>query len=272
MLMRFNPRALGRRVAELEEHVAGLRGHRDELRKKVQDFTRDRRLDYVFVLTYGRSGSTLVQGLLNSIPGYLIRGENRQILRHLWEYDKAGMAERATQRRKQRKRGAAPGSSDVTSPLFGMDHYSHRQAVAYSRKLAVRTILRPEPDTRVTGFKEIEWGEDDTPAYVEWLREVFPGARFVINTRDLSEVAQSAWWAEDPDAAVDLERREKILMELKASLGDAAFHIRYDEFTTDPAALRGLFEWLGEEWDEERVRSALGTRHSFRPRRAREDA
>ena len=31
-------------------------------------------------MTYGRSGSTLVQGLLNSIPGYLIRGENSAAL------------------------------------------------------------------------------------------------------------------------------------------------------------------------------------------------
>jgi hypothetical protein len=29
-----------------------------------------------FVVTYGRSGSTLLQGLLNSIPRYCIRGEN----------------------------------------------------------------------------------------------------------------------------------------------------------------------------------------------------
>ena len=36
-----------------------------------------RELDYVFVMTYGRSGSTLLMGILNSIPGWLLRGENR---------------------------------------------------------------------------------------------------------------------------------------------------------------------------------------------------
>lgn len=262
MLTRLNPRALGRRVAELEEQVA-------RLQRRIGEFERDRHLGYVFVLTYGRSGSTLVQGLLNSIPGYLVRGENRQILRHVWEFDKAGQAERATQRRKQRKRGVEPGSSDVTSPLFGMDNFAHRQALVYARKLAVRTLLRPEPDTRVVGFKEIQWGEEDTPAYVEWLQKVFPGARFVINTRELSAVAKSAWWAEDPEAADDLARREEILLGLRESLGDAAYHIRYDQFTEDPTVLRGLFEWLGEDWDEQRVRAVLGTRHSFRPTKER---
>src|SRR5471032_449985 len=30
----------------------------------------------LFIVTYGRSGSTLLQGLLNAIPGYRIYGEN----------------------------------------------------------------------------------------------------------------------------------------------------------------------------------------------------
>lgn len=260
------PRPGSRRIAELEQQVTVLTEQRDRLRRRIDTFERDRRLDYVFVVTYGRSGSTLVQGLLNSIPGYLVRGENRQIMRHLWAFDKEGLAERMTQRRKQRKRGAEVGSSDATSPLFGMDNFAHRAALNYVRKIAVRTLFRPEDDTRVTGFKEILWGEEDTPEFVAWLQEVFPGAKFVINTRDLSAVAQSAWWAEDPDAVADLQRREAILLALRDQLGDAAYHIRYDEFTEDPTVLRGLFDWLGEAWDEERVRAVLGKRHSFRPK------
>ena len=30
-------------------------------------------MDHVFVMTYGRSGSTLLMGILNSIPGWLLR-------------------------------------------------------------------------------------------------------------------------------------------------------------------------------------------------------
>ena len=40
-------------------------------------------MDHVFVMTYGRSGSTLLMGILNSIPGWLLRGENRHAMRHL---------------------------------------------------------------------------------------------------------------------------------------------------------------------------------------------
>ena len=40
---------------------------------------------HLFVITYGRSGSTLLQGLLNSIDGMLIRGENNNVVVNLFQ-------------------------------------------------------------------------------------------------------------------------------------------------------------------------------------------
>ncbi len=269
VLSRVTRRLARSHIRPRDELINELRAERDRAQARVRQFDRDEHLRYVFVVTYGRSGSTLVQGILNSIPGYLIRGENRQILRHVWAYDAAGLAERRVQRRKQRLRGAEEGTSEPTSPLFGMDNYAHRAALRFARKLAVATILRPEPETRVAGFKEILWGEPDTPEFVRWLCEVFPDAKFVINTRDLESVSQSAWWADDPAALVELREREAMVLRLRDDLGAAAYHVVYDEFTADPSILRGLFEWLGETFDEEAVRDVLDVRHSFRPRKER---
>ncbi len=52
-------------------------------------------------MTYGRSGSTLVQGILDSIPGYLIRGENRDALPHLFAYHQTLVKEAARVTRKE---------------------------------------------------------------------------------------------------------------------------------------------------------------------------
>jgi len=38
----------------------------------------------VLIITYDRSGSTLLQGILNSIDGCLIRGENNGFCLHLF--------------------------------------------------------------------------------------------------------------------------------------------------------------------------------------------
>ena len=39
----------------------------------------------VLIVTYGRSGSTLLQGILNNIDGVLVRGENNNFIYGLYE-------------------------------------------------------------------------------------------------------------------------------------------------------------------------------------------
>ncbi len=130
------------------------------------------------------------------------------------------------------------------------------------RRLALDTVIRPERDTRVAGFKEIRWYHDDLEDYVAWLREVFPGARFLVNTRDHADVLQSKWWATEEGAAERLTGIERRILALADALGDAADRVHYDEYVADPTVLRGMFAWLGEEFDEAAVRAVLAVRHS----------
>ena len=41
------------------------------------------------IITYGRTGSTLLMGLLNKIDGYLIRGENNNCFHSLFKFVKS---------------------------------------------------------------------------------------------------------------------------------------------------------------------------------------
>jgi hypothetical protein len=60
-----------------------------------------------------------------------------------------------------------------------------------------------------------------------------------------------------------LRKYEKQLSAMQAELGDAAYHIHYDDYVADPAALAGLFAWLGEPFDETAVTATMAVRHSF---------
>jgi hypothetical protein len=253
---------LRRRLEEALEQRDRARRRAERLEARLEGATRED-LGYLFVVTYGRSGSTLLQGVLNSIPGYLVRGENQQLLRHLHQFHRVGTEQRRKRRASRRRRGLPASGTVPANPWFGMEDFRGRAALVGARRLALETLLRPEPDTRVVGFKEIRWSRPDVASYVAWLREVFPGARFVVNTRNLDDVAQSRWWAEDPDSRDELAEVESRLLALVDELGEAAFHVHYDDYVADPAALRPLFDWLGEEWDEEQVRSVLEVRHSY---------
>jgi hypothetical protein len=216
---------------------------------------RERRDDlaYVFVVTYGRSGSTLLAGILNSIPGYLVRGENRDALHHLYLFHKTLADESA--------RVGPDNGRQRTHPFYGIGDVPLDRSLADIRTLVLDTVLRPKKDTRVTGFKEIRWYHADLEDYVAWLRDVFPGARFLVNTRNHDAVLNSGWWAEG-DHADGLAAAEAGILALADSLGDAAYRVHYDDYVADPDVLRGMFEWLGEPFDLESVRAVMQRKHS----------
>ncbi len=249
--------------ARSRRQLAEARREIDRLRRRVKQLELRDDLSYLFVMTYGRSGSTLLQGILDSIPGYLIRGENRQVLLHVYRFHQTAVKQRAVHRRSQRKRDEPVGGLAPTKAWYGMDNFGVRASLRDARRLALDTLLRPEPETRVTGFKEIRWTSDDVGEYVAWLGKVFPGARFVVNTRDLHAVARSKWWAERPDAYDHLRAREERLLRLAEGLGDAAFRVHYDDYVDNPRALKPLFDWLGEDFDEARIRGVMDVPHSY---------
>jgi len=255
---------LAARVARLQRQNARLKAGSQRLREQLQE-ARDAQatgpatgepdnLRFLFIVSYGRSGSTLLQGIMSSIPGYLIRGENGGVAYHLYRFHTTASARVAA----RRARWNSPQSA-----WFGIGGYPQELALREMRRLLLTTIIRPERDSRVVGFKEIRWLQEDLHDYVDFLRAVFPGARFVVNTRKLDDVVVSKWWAQDPEARQVVAAAESRMLELLDRLGDDAFHVHYDDYVHSPGKLGGLFDWLGEEFDEARVADVMSKRHSY---------
>jgi hypothetical protein len=212
-------------------------------------------LDYVFVVTYGRSGSTLLAGILSSSPGVMIRGENGGVLQDLFRYHQTMTH--------HRDRLARADPLPAHHPWWGIDEYRDESAYRDFRALLLDTVLHPAPDTRLVGFKEITWLPEQLPELLEFTAHVFPGARFILNTRNLADVAQSKWWARNPDAMAELTAMEQRYVDALDGLGDAGYRVHYDDYVADPTVLRGLFTWLGLEFDETRVREVMAVPHSY---------
>lgn len=214
---------------------------------------------YVFLVTYGRSGSTLLQNLLNSIPGYCIRGENNNALFHLarsWH----ALVE-AEPMRGMRKAGTP---SDQTDPWYGAEL---TRPDVYGRSLAdvfVREVLALPPGTRVGGFKEIRF-HLQKPLFrpcMDFIQSFFPRARIVFNTRNHDAVAKSGWWSKmDPTrVARELNEAEAMFAAYLADFPGHSLKVHYDDYNGNPEALRPLYDFLGERFDEAAVRRMLGSR------------
>lgn len=224
-----------------------------------------RRFDgFVFIVTYGRSGSTLLQNVLNSIPGYLIRGENDNLLYHL---AKAWMIGRdSPEIRKRREAMASDGWRDPRygqqiDPWFGSELINPPELGQRLATLFTNQVLKPQDDTRVTGFKEIRFhltGED-MERYLDFLLFFFPNSRLVFNTRNLADVKRSGWWANYAQADFDAEvgaadRRFRAYAETHPR---RTMVMHYDDYRDDPLQFRPLFAFLGEPFDRSLVEDTM---------------
>lgn len=213
---------------------------------------------FTIIVTYGRSGSTLLQNLLNAIPGYQIRGENNNAL---FPLSRSWHAVRGNEQMQSMRQSGTP--TDPTHPWYGAEQVFPEQ---YGRALArvfTRTILKPDPGVRVSGFKEIRFHTEPGYfwPYLNFIHENFPKARFVFNTRNHADVIRSGWWADKEPEGVNkiLQQAEKMFSGYRAHFPDRCHHVHYDAYVADPQTLRPLFEFLGEDWDPQMVTRVMNT-------------
>lgn len=220
-------------------------------------------MDYVFVVTYGRSGSTLLQGMLNQMPRTLVRGENGLYVQHLFRAWQAADAIR-------QKRNAPP-SRKPTSAFYGIGALTRKRFVRNARRLVVGGLLgnHDAKDYDRVGFKEVEWHHltpEETAPFFDWFDEVFPGAKYVLNTRDVEQAMGSGFWqrrdAEEAKAAID--RVIEIQDHLRATRPDRVHETRYevvtgDDTTASDAALTALGEFVVGRCDADLLATLRGT-------------
>lgn len=211
---------------------------------------------HIFIVTYGRSGSTILQSILHSTPGYFIRGENMNGLYSIFSASKAAHFMRYEHGRKQH----APDD-----PWFGADEVNPRRYTKRLVDIFMDEIIQPPLEARVVGFKEIrfhEAGAEEFEPFLNFMYDNFSGCKFIFNTRPWEEVARSGWWAN-----MKPERVEEIITGADALYADylkkypeRGIHLRHEVTRESPSAFKPLFEFLGEPYDEGLVEAVTGKR------------
>lgn len=218
------------------------------------------RFPFLFVVTYGRSGSTLLTGLLNALPGYCIRGENYATLVPLF---------RAVKRldRAHAEFGGRP--TTPTDPWYGAELTAPDLLAAGCADAFLRAVLAPPRGTRCVGFKEIRYSTQELPGdelagFLDYLASAFPGAAVVFNVRDHDSTARSGWWGRQrPDEVKQRLRQTEAGMRAYARVHPhRTFVFSYDMLMQEPDYFAELCGFLGELYDGERTRAVLAISHS----------
>lgn len=217
---------------------------------------------FVFIVTYGRSGSTLLLNLLNALPGYQIRGENNNTLLHIFRTWNALQKAYSISNTIKNQRVTAP-----EHPWYGIEN---TQAAPFGKALVqafIDHVLCPDPDACVSGFKEIRYSNagEDFEDYLNFIHAHFPGCRFIFNTRNHADVVKSGWWpswyAAEPEVVSDiLTRSDQYFKAYQDKYPERGILMHYDDYTKDRSLFRGLFELIGEDYDQDLVDRVMDRR------------
>jgi hypothetical protein len=99
--------------------------------------------------------------------------------------------------------------------------------------------------------------------YIEFLFESFERSCILFNSRKWIDVARSEWWREDPLAVEHVRQCEERFRRTMQLHPDSTFWVEYDRYIQDPDGLRGLYAFLGAEYDRAAIERVLQVRHSY---------
>jgi hypothetical protein len=185
---------------------------------------------FILPISIGRTGSTLLMGLLNSFSGVLVRGEN-----NLFCYDLMKSVA-------QLEGSLEQSGGQSTDPWFGTEEIDIDRYITNLRQSVVRELegsRNMAHELKWIGYKEIRYfdlGEDDLFKFIVFLDRFFPNVHFIHHTRDYSEISNSGWWGNyRPDLLIpkfrDFDLRVSDI--LNSCFRERTFNSRYEDIVND---------------------------------------
>ena len=213
--------------------------------------------EFLFIITYGRSGSTLVQGILNSIPGYRILGENNDALQKLREFYNCFYNSHANYLNNIMPEDDRNSWYNPTPP----------EELKSALVNTMAHIIDPKFEAVTLGFKEIRYSGhlDDLEPYLDWMYHIFD-CKFLFLTRNLDHTCVSKWHAGNPAGCkAKLTMFEQQMEEyIKSRPYQNWFHLHFpDLHNVKPEEFKSLFDWLKADFDEAKIQEVLSRRHSY---------
>lgn len=219
--------------------------------------------DNILIITYGRSGSTLLQGVVNALPGVQVMGENSDFVFSLFQAYKGmeearnlGHWEADNNRKHTGDQETLPADPWYGGELLDLDSFKSTIVELVDQQIRRGAL--------VGGFKEIRYVNKTRAElfdYLDFLPELFPNPLYIFNTRNLDDVCRSGWWNEGNKP--ELERTEKNFRRYAEQHPDVSFIQSHEDTIGERIELRALFEKLGVSYDEDRVASIIAKPHSY---------
>lgn len=211
----------------------------------------------VLICATGRSGSTTMQRIINTIPNSNICGENFGAINSLLEFYR---------RIKKSTTDYIPGHfnpakydkiiAENVKPSW-YNSYRYPQIVQLIQ-MTIVNMFKNSPTTNLWGFKEIRY-ESGNIQYISDFKELFPQTKVIVQIREnIQKQSKSGWFNKDKNAVAFLQNTNRQLIEFANKHKDWCYLTSFERMF-DKQNLAKLFDFIGcrENYNEAQIDEIL---------------
>ena len=211
----------------------------------------------VLICATGRSGSTTMQRIINTIPNSNICGENFGAINSLLDFYR---------RIKTTTIDYVPGHMNPASyeniisknvkPSW-YNSYNFNNMVQMIR-ITIINMFKNKDSTNVWGFKEIRYDSGNID-YIKDFKELFPQTKVIIQFREnIQAQSKSGWFKEEKNAVAFLNKTTKQLINFAMQNKEWCFLNSFERMF-DKTNLQNMFTFIdcGEKYNEKEIDDIL---------------
>lgn len=211
----------------------------------------------VLICATGRSGSTTMQRIINTIPNSNICGENYGAINSLLEFYR---------RLKTTTKDYVPGHlrpatfEDIISKNVKPSWYNsyNLNQIVQMIKIMIINMFKNSQTTNLWGFKEIRYDSGNIH-YIKDFKELFPQTKVIIQIREnLVIQSNSGWFKGDKNALNYLKKNTKELIDFGLQNKEWCYITTFERMF-DRNNLKNIFLFIGFEnfYDENKITEIL---------------
>lgn len=209
----------------------------------------------VLICATGRSGSTTLQRMINTIPNSNICGENYGAINSLLDFYVKLHATSTDQ---------VPGHyrpasyEEIISKNVKPSWYNSYQMPVMEQKIRdlVVAMFKKDEATNVWGFKEIRY-DNKKFRLLLMFKQLFPQTKVIVHIREnIGAQSQSGWYKQDANSIHDLQHMNQELYNFCCQHQEWCFFSTFEKMF-DKQHVQQMFSFIGENYDESKINEVL---------------
>lgn len=211
----------------------------------------------VLICATGRSGSTTMQRILNTIPNSNICGENYGAINSLLDFYIKLHAS---------SNDYIPGNyhpftyNEVIEKQIKPSWYNsyHLNEMGDKIRETIITMYKNNPDTNLWGFKEIRY-DNKKINLLKYFKLLFPQTKIIIQIREnIKAQSKSGWHKKDKNAIPFLTKASKELINFALQNREWCYLTSFEKMF-DKNNIRNIFYFIGcgDKFNEEEIDNVL---------------